>query len=129
MEVVLNIILMIHNNKPQVQTGNLLVSSKPSAFRDKPKIKITKIPVTPVGIWFWGIEVTRLLEIHINHWLGWLIGSRWQQLFKLIHKARNMVVSLWGCLLLWRSGDNSRGILLGSKGTGTRESSDMEQDR
>jgi hypothetical protein len=67
MEVVLNIILMIHNNKPQVQTGNLLVSSKPSAFRDKPKIKITKIPVTPVGIWFWGIEVARLLEIHIDH--------------------------------------------------------------
>jgi hypothetical protein len=101
MEVVLNIILMIHNNKPQVQTGNLLLSSKPSVFRDKPKIKITKIPVAPVGIWFWGIEVLRLLEIHIDHWLGWLIGSRWQRLFKLFHKAGNMVVSLGGCLLLW----------------------------
>ncbi len=57
MEVVLNIILTIHNKKPRIQTGNLLVSSKPSAFRVKPKIKITKIPVAPVGI---------------------LIGSRWQ---------------------------------------------------
>jgi hypothetical protein len=46
MEVVLNIILTIHNNKPRVQTDNLLVSSKPSAFRVKPKIKITKIPLS-----------------------------------------------------------------------------------
>jgi hypothetical protein len=101
MEVVLNIILTIHKNKPRVQTGNLLVSSKPSAFRVKPKIKITKIPVAPVGIWFQDIQVARLLEIHIDHWLGWLIGSRQQRLFKLICKARNMVVALGGCLLLW----------------------------
>jgi hypothetical protein len=101
MEVVFNIILVIHNNKLRVQTGNVPVSSKPSAFRVKPKIKITKITVAPVVIWFWDIQVTRLLEIHIDCWLGWLIGSRWQRLFKLIRKARNVVVTLGGCLLLW----------------------------
>jgi hypothetical protein len=78
MEVVLNIILTIHNNKLEVQTGILPVSSKPSAFTVKPKIKITKIPVAPVGIWFRDIQVARLLKIHIDHWLGWLIGSRQQ---------------------------------------------------
>jgi len=55
MEVVLNIILTIHDNKPRVQTGNLLIGSKPSTFRVESKIKITKILVAPVGIGFQGI--------------------------------------------------------------------------
>jgi hypothetical protein len=41
MEVVLDIILAIHNDKPRVQTGNLLVGSKPSLFRVEPEIKVT----------------------------------------------------------------------------------------
>jgi hypothetical protein len=52
MEVVLDIILAIHDNKPQVQTGNLLVGSELSLFRVEPEIKVTKIHVAPVGIWF-----------------------------------------------------------------------------
>jgi hypothetical protein len=61
MEVVLDIILAIHDNKPQVQTGNLLVGSEPSLFRVKPEIKVTKIHVAPVGIWFQDVQVARLL--------------------------------------------------------------------
>jgi hypothetical protein len=42
MEVVLDIILAIHDNKPRVQTGNLLVGSELSLFRVEPEIKVTK---------------------------------------------------------------------------------------
>jgi hypothetical protein len=61
MEVVLDIILAIHDNEPRVQTGNLLVGSEPSLFRVEPAIKVTKIHVAAVGIWFRDVRVTRLL--------------------------------------------------------------------
>jgi hypothetical protein len=61
MEVVLDIILVIHDNEPRVQTGNLLVGSKLSLFKVKPEIKVTKIHVAAVGIWFQDVRVARLL--------------------------------------------------------------------
>ena len=98
MEVVLNIILMIDNNKARVQPGNLLVCSEPSPFRVEPKIKVAEFRVAPVWIWFWCIRVSRLLLYSpVNRW--WY--RRRQQLFKLIRKARNVVVALGESLFLW----------------------------